>query len=789
MNSQVIKVVVAFLVMVFLVVATLNISYDKSDDALLKFHIEVSESLTLSKDRTLELNNAYRSNYLNYDKLTNSNRKLLDNVQKLTLHYPKNSRIKQIKNIINQQDEKIDLIKRTNSIINNSQHFIKHFRANAFINIEFSSENVKQFRKLSRKLVDTSNDIKMANSGVLHDYRSYIKQISALNFYEVSIQKVQKTILSHATVMLENALIMQNNLNEFNVLEKSVNFYYLDLKKEIQFEHEKIQQKIKYLQIVLLILLVILIALILRFIQNEKLHRFEQKKLQDMISKNIITSTTDLKGIITSASDAFCEISGFSRKELIGTNHNISRHPDMPKSAFKAMWGTIQAGKVWRGRVKNIKKDGGYYWVDAIIEPIFDKQGRIEAYMSIRVDISDKVKLDELTKAQEQMIKKAVESAEKEKVKALNAVKAKGDFLANMSHEIRTPLNGILGFVDILKENIKAKENQEYLKIIDNSSHHLLGIINDILDYSKIESGKLDIEKVNFDIKEEFSSTIDLFKAKASEKHIYLDISFDKDLPKVIIADPLRLKQIISNLLSNAIKFTKDEHSISTSIRYKDNLLIISVKDGGIGIAASKLEHIFEAFSQEDSTTTRKFGGTGLGLSICKELVTLMRGTIEVKSKLGVGSEFTFSVPVQIGKEIAKEKKEVKEINFKGKRLLLVEDNESNVMFMKVILKKLGFTFDVAYDGYEAIEAFKKNDKYDFILMDENMPNMGGIASMKVIKEIEKDENLEPTIIIALTANALKGDRERFLSAGMDEYLTKPLKRRKLAETLIQFIK
>jgi signal transduction histidine kinase/CheY-like chemotaxis protein len=395
--------------------------------------------------------------------------------------------------------------------------------------------------------------------------------------------------------------------------------------------------------------------------------------------------------------------------------------------------------------------------------------------------------LDSLVKKQDQRIKEAIKDSELQKEKALEAAKSKSEFLANMSHEIRTPLNGILGFVDILKDVSKDKESHKYLQIIDSSSNHLLGVINDILDYSKIESGKLELDHIDFDVKKEFSITIDLFKAKASEKHIYLDVKFDENLPKVLNGDPLRLKQIISNFLSNAIKFTKNDEDIIVYISYENDMLRVSVKDKGIGISDDKLNLIFEAFSQEDSTTTRKFGGTGLGLSISKELVHLMNGDISVQSKLGEGSEFSFKIPAKIGKDIKEIEVIDNEVTFKGKNLLLVEDNESNIMFMKVILKKLEFDFDIAYDGLEAIEAFK-NKKYDFILMDENMPNMGGIKAMQKIREIENQTNQKPTIIIALTANALKGDRERFLEAGMDEYLTKPLKRKKLEEILNLFV-
>jgi PAS domain S-box-containing protein len=375
-----------------------------------------------------------------------------------------------------------------------------------------------------------------------------------------------------------------------------------------------------------------------------------------------------------------------------------------------------------------------------------------------------------------------------EKEEALQANKTKSVFLANMSHEIRTPLNAITGFIEILKENIKDEKNREYLKIIESSSESLLNIIDDILDFSKIESGKLEIDKHPFEPKKEFKTITNLFDAKASKKNINLILDIDKNIPEVLISDPLRIKQVIANLISNAIKFTPEGKKIFITIFYKNNQLFVSVKDEGIGIAKDKQKHIFEAFSQEDSSTTRKYGGTGLGLAISSKLVELLGGKLKLKSEVGKGSEFYFSIPVEVGKLEKKEENVSQNLEkLKGKKILLVEDNQANQMFMKILLKKLGFVFDIANDGVEAVEKYK-NNKYDFILMDENMPNMNGIEATKKILKYEKENNLKHTPIIALTANAIKGDRERFLEAGMDEYLTKPLNKNELMKIFSKFL-
>ncbi len=372
--------------------------------------------------------------------------------------------------------------------------------------------------------------------------------------------------------------------------------------------------------------------------------------------------------------------------------------------------------------------------------------------------------------------------------KSKQASKTKSEFLANMSHEIRTPLNAILGFIDILKERESDKEKLKYIQTIQSSSTTLLSIINDILDFSKIESGNLNIEKVDFNTKDELSSLADLFRAKSSEKGVSLTFKMEDNIPKALKSDPLRIKQVMANLLSNAIKFTPRNGRIELLMRYSDNKLHISVKDNGIGIAYDKQADIFKAFTQAQSSTTRKYGGTGLGLAISSKLVKMLGAELKLESKEGSGSRFYFEIPVEVGtfkEQIIAKKSDTEAL--KGKRILLVEDNKANQMFMSLILKKFGIIFDIANDGLEAVSTYK-NNFYDLVLMDENMPNLNGIEATKQILEYEREENLKHTPIIALTANALKGDRERFLSAGMDEYLTKPLNKEKLAFTLNYFL-
>ena len=380
-----------------------------------------------------------------------------------------------------------------------------------------------------------------------------------------------------------------------------------------------------------------------------------------------------------------------------------------------------------------------------------------------------------------------------QKENAQASSRAKSEFLANMSHEVRTPLNAIMGFIELLQENETDKTKQKYLNIINSSSKSLLDIINDILDFSKIESGNLSIDKIDFNPVAEFKLTKKLFKARFDEKSIRFHTSHG-DFPLSLNGDILRIKQVINNLLSNAIKFTPKNKNIYLDIEHNDGKLYVNVKDEGIGISNQYQENIFEAFTQEDSSTTRKYGGTGLGLTISYKLVEAMGGELKLKSKLEHGSEFYFTIPLEKGKQIIEQSKTDLSTELKA-HILVVEDNKANQMFMKVVLKKMGLTFDIVNDGVEAYKAFelltniKKNkSKYDIILMDENMPNMGGVESTKKILNIEKDLGLKHTPIIALTANALKGDRERFICAGMDEYITKPVNKVELYNILGKFL-
>lgn len=386
------------------------------------------------------------------------------------------------------------------------------------------------------------------------------------------------------------------------------------------------------------------------------------------------------------------------------------------------------------------------------------------------------------------------------KEQALSSAKIKELFLANMSHEIRTPMNAIVGMTNLLHGTLVNDEQNDYIRHIKTSADNLLVIINDILDFSKIEAGKIEFENIRFNLNDTLNNISNTFDYKLKERNIKLLIDKKTDILDYFIGDQVRLNQVLLNLVGNATKFTENGN-ITITVEKKSEIndfveLLISVQDSGIGIPKDKLGFIFQSFSQATSDTTRKYGGTGLGLTICKQLIELQKGKIWVESELCKGSKFCFTISYK--KAIAPNLKELEQrseenINnvtkeiLENSNILLVEDNQLNIFLAKTLLKKHNFkNVDVATNGQIAIEMLKKQD-YNVILMDLHMPIMDGYEATKFIRE-NMPGNKRNVPIIALTAAAIKGEKEKCMEQGMNEYISKPFKPEELFSKIIKFL-
>jgi len=474
-----------------------------------------------------------------------------------------------------------------------------------------------------------------------------------------------------------------------------------------------------------------------------------------LFGENVVSSKADINGHITYVSPALEDLSGYDQKELVGRHQTVLMHQDMNQSTITNIRETVNAGETWEGEIKGKKKDGSHFWLKCSLLPDFDKNNNVQGYTSISHDIT--------------------------------AQKAKDQFLSNMSHELRTPLNAIIGFSSILTKKLTQKAYKEMAKQIHSSSENLLNLINDILDLSKIKDENFTLNPYQFNAYHEINAFTEQFEVLVHQKGLNFHTHLSESLKAMFLGDLTRINQISLNLISNAIKFTPKNGDVSFSADYHEGNFILKIKDNGIGMNKLVQDKIFKPFVQADGSTTRHYGGTGLGLSITQNLVELMQGKIELESEEDKGSTFIVTLPIEKVGEAQKDEEVHLEASKEGTisgNVLIAEDNKTNQMLIKLLLEDYGLETTLANDGIEVVRLYNP-DIHNLILMDENMPNRNGTEAMEILRD-KYQEKCAP--IIALTANAMEGDKTRFIKAGMDDYLSKPINEDLLYEILKKYL-
>lgn len=501
-----------------------------------------------------------------------------------------------------------------------------------------------------------------------------------------------------------------------------------------------------------------------------------EEKYRNIIANiNMGLVEVDLHEIIRYCNQGFCDLSGYKRDELIGKNIVDILVSDSSKNLLTNKTKERSGGvsDIYEIEIKN--KAGELRWWMVSGAPNYDDAGTLIGSIGIHLDITERKSLEQKLKISQ---KKAEESS-----------KAKEAFLANMSHEIRTPLNAIIGMIRELSYENLSENQRHYVQNTSTASLHLLSVLNNILDISKIEAGEFQLEMQHFNLDEVLKNVVTIMKTSASEKNLYLNATVSPQINHTLVGDPTRIRQILLNLLGNAVKFTQTGGVTIDCKLEEENTqqqsLLLSIKDTGIGMGEKYVKNIFSKFSQEDVTTARNYGGTGLGMAITRELIQLMNGSIEVKSKRHEGTTITIKLVLPIGNEMKVENSAAYERNPKGTpvKVLLAEDNEFNRLVATRTLERNNCIVSIAVNGAEALELLQK-EKFDVILMDLQMPVMDGIAATQSIRH-----TLQLKIpIIALSANAFKTESDHCLSIGMNDYVTKPFEEKVLMASIFKQI-
>lgn len=629
-----------------------------------------------------------------------------------------------------------------------------------------SREDIKYYNKMLELFKRSQKNF--LNLGLEKDLKVYQDTFSSISKYMITLglkeNEALKAKFNLHTSQLEKDLTEDKHIN--------ILIQFLLMRK-----HEKdffLHREVKYLKL------------------RENMIKKIQKNISLKVHTNILLKNYNL---------AFINLKAVMLK--IGLNENLALHGKMRKAAHQIENNLQLINKnipLIEANIQNLKLIrfiivfALFSFISImffiIIHPVYKAFFYYRDFFSNYANASDRIDLNKLKFIELTNIAKVVntmllgrEKFEDELIKskdeAIHLQKVKEQFLTNMSHELRTPLNAIIGFSSLL--NNKLPHESQLISPIQESSHHLLEIINDILDISKIQSGKFSIHKELFNFNEKLNPFLENFYYKLSEKHITFKVNSSIKNDLYLNGDWLRISQVINNFFSNALKFTPKYGTIELSLNYDATFLNFSIHDTGIGISQEVMQKILNPFEQADSSTTKNFGGTGLGLSISNSIVKMMDGKITIESQEKVGSTFSFQIKLEQAsstKIIPKVCVRDEEINIAA-HVLIVEDNKTNQMLLSMLLDDAGMTFDIANDGLEAVKIYEDN-KYNIVLMDENMPNMNGVDAMLKIRE--DHDNVVP--IIAVTANVMKGDEKRLLDAGMDGFVAKPIDDKELYATI-----
>ena len=529
-------------------------------------------------------------------------------------------------------------------------------------------------------------------------------------------------------------------------------------------------------------------------IETEQEMRLQQLAINSTKNGIVITDATVDDNPIVYVNPGFLRKTGFDFEDVIGKNCRFLQGPDTDPETVATIRNAIKKGKSCRVTIRNYRKDGSLFWNDLQIAPLHDDEGQLINFVGVQSDVTAQRQAQAELELANEKINEALAKIQESEKKANEANLAKSEFLANMSHELRTPMTAVIGFADILRDELKDEKNRERVSTIKRNSEYLLALLNDILDLSKIEAGKMHIASEAVDIFTVIEDVKSLMNVRSTEEGVPLKFEWGSKVPKEFTADHVRVRQILVNLISNALKFT-DDGKVTVSTKLKTNehtpYLAIEVADTGIGMTEEEKSRLFEPFTQADYETARRYGGTGLGLSISKRLADGMGAWIDVESEKGVGSKFSLAIPVKTNeleslvqpKQIQSPEKVTDQIDLPNidANILLADDRRDVWRIGKYFLEKSGANVTIAEDGQQAIdaaeEARQSKRPFDLILMDMQMPVMNG---REAVKELRRREFATP--IIAITADAMDGEKENCLKIGCNDYFPKPIDGPKLIQ-------